>query len=131
MRLVPVVGGVRVLYGSTWKSATDQNDASISGSNTGSGYAIARVTPLGSVRLAGVSGDGQPFTAASFVSTDGIVPIHQGLQNALNGSTDRPTQFRKNAMLATQFNKAIERACEINHALSTYAMDPSILPRAD
>lgn len=74
---------------------------------------------------------GNSFYGPSSDVTSNIQEIHQGLQNALNGSTDRPTQFRKNAMLATQFNKAIERACEINHALSTYAMDPSILPRAD
>jgi hypothetical protein len=58
------------------------------GSNTGLGFGIAKVSPTGAVRFAGVTGDGQPFAASSWVSTVGYVPMHQALQKGggyLNG----------------------------------------------
>lgn len=56
--------------------------------------------------------------------------IQEKITAALHDTSDKPTQFRKNAMLAREFNDAIANACK--HArsndLEPFLIPPDVLP---
>jgi hypothetical protein len=56
--------------------------------SVGSGFAIAKVSPTGAVRMAAVGGDGQPISLGTAIADDDLVLAHQALKNGtafLNG----------------------------------------------
>ena len=59
---------------------------------------------------------------------ESIREIHQSLCTALNATMDRPAQFKKNALLAAQFNKAIKISQSVDKDLERYIIDGGVLP---